>query len=249
MSTTRRVLGLLADGVPRGIAEIAKVLGLGNRAVEGACYRGWKNGLFLRSRDQVYGKLTRFRGRSGNVTNNRGFYRYLIRVDGQDSARVGGVEFVPYGEEYLSPKIPKGESKSKRIIRFLMENGDRAWYSTEIVERLTDDGIKSSNVMPAVRRAEKKGLLFVRGYRTETRQTPFSLGFLMAYIDQDKPRDVALDEAFQKTEAQLMENAGSNITGQRVRQIRDEILIARAYTSMQSMILSSHHRKCIMIKQ
>ena len=77
---------MLADGVPRGVAEISKELGLKDRAAEGACYRGWKNGLFLRSKEQVYGKLTRFRGRSGNVTNNRGFYRYLIRVEGQDSA-------------------------------------------------------------------------------------------------------------------------------------------------------------------
>ena len=32
MSTTRKVLGFLVDGIPRGIAEIAKELGLGNRA-------------------------------------------------------------------------------------------------------------------------------------------------------------------------------------------------------------------------
>ena len=33
MATTRKVLGLLVDGIPRGIAEIARELGLGNRAV------------------------------------------------------------------------------------------------------------------------------------------------------------------------------------------------------------------------
>jgi hypothetical protein len=219
-------LGLLADGVPRGVAEIAGDLGLGGRAVEGACYREWKKGSLLRSSKQVYGRFTRFRGRSGNVSNTRGFYRYLIRVEGQDRVRVGGVEYVPYGEEFLSPKIPKGESKSKRILRFLQENSKRAWYSTEIVEELEDEGIRSTHIMPAVRRAEKKGLLYVRGYRTETRQTAFSKGFLIAVIDQDKPRDAAIDEAFQKTDSQLNEDAGSNVVGRRIRAIRDEILVA-----------------------
>jgi len=75
--TLPKILGLLADGVPRGIHDISVELGLGKRAVEGACYRGWKKGLFLRSKNEVYGRLTRFRGRSGNVTNNRGYYHYL----------------------------------------------------------------------------------------------------------------------------------------------------------------------------
>ena len=39
MSTTRKVLGLLADGVPRGVAEIARELGHGNRAVEARAHQ------------------------------------------------------------------------------------------------------------------------------------------------------------------------------------------------------------------
>ena len=46
MSTSRKVLGLLANGEPRGIHEISIELGLGKRAVEGACYRGWRSGIF-----------------------------------------------------------------------------------------------------------------------------------------------------------------------------------------------------------
>lgn len=62
------VLGLLADGVPRGVHDISVELGLVKRVVEGACYRGWKGGVFLRSGKEVFGNFTRFRGRSGNIT-------------------------------------------------------------------------------------------------------------------------------------------------------------------------------------
>ena len=80
-------MGLLGDGVPRGVREISVELGLSVRGVESVCYRGWRDGLFLRSAKEVFGRLKQFHGRAGVSSNVRGYYLYLLRVEGQDSAR------------------------------------------------------------------------------------------------------------------------------------------------------------------
>jgi len=238
------VLGLLADGKPRGVHDISVELGLGKRAVEGACYRGWVGGVLFRSSKPVYGGLRQFRGRAGSVSTFRGFYLYLVRVEGQESARQGEIEFVPYGEEYLSSKVPKGESKAKRILRFLEENKEKAWYTTNVVKALKEWGIQPSVVMPAIHRFEAQGLLFVRGYRTETKMTPFGKGFLVTYLDQSVPRDKAIREALQRTEEQLTEDSGSNVVGQRIRAIRDQIIIASEGRDLVGYDFLKNHINC-----
>jgi len=44
--------------------------------------------------------------------------------------------------------------------------------------------------MTSVRRLERKGLVYVRGYRSGSRETPFKEGFLIAWIDPSKPREL-----------------------------------------------------------
>ena len=59
------------------------------------------------------------------------------------------------------------ESKAEKILMFLKKHGHRAFYSTEIVKELK---IKPTDVMPNVRRFEKKGLVFVRGYQSHDKR-------------------------------------------------------------------------------
>jgi len=110
------------------------------------------------------------------------------------------------------------------IRRFLEENCDRAFYSKEIAEALKGEGVKPRDVMSTLRRAERKGLVYIRGYRTHDRQTPFKEGYLITWIDPDKPREQALEEAIQRTEKALAEKASTSPIIERVHRIRDVII-------------------------
>lgn len=243
-STQRVVLGLLADGVPRGVHVIHLETGLAKRAVEGACYRAWKGGKLLRSKEALFGRLIQRRGRAGTVSNFRSYYMYTLRPEGEDSLVIDGVAYVLYADEYLSSKVPKGKSKSQKIIDYIKENRERAFYSNDIFVALKGEGINKSDIMSTVRRYEKKGQVFVRGYRTEKGQTPFSKGFLMTGLDENLPRKQAIEEAFQRTEKILFEDPGSNVTGQRVRAIRDQVIAATQMGEIVGMDFIQNHLKC-----
>ncbi|MBS7642885.1 hypothetical protein KEJ40_06995 [Candidatus Bathyarchaeota archaeon] len=49
--------------------------------------------------------------------------------------------------------------------------------------------------MSNVRRLERKGLVYVRGYRSEGCKTPFREGYIITWIDPSKPREQAISEA------------------------------------------------------
>ncbi len=51
----------------------------------------------------------------------------------------------------------------------------------------------------SVRRLERKGLVYVRGYR----ETSFKEGFLITWIDPSKPRELAME----RTERALIEKS------------------------------------------
>jgi len=106
----------------------------------------------------------------------------------------------------------------------LSKNSERAFYSTEIAEALKDHGIEQRDVMSTVRRAERKGLVYVRGYRMHDRQTPFKEGYLITWIDPGKPREQALEEAVQRTEKALAEKASTSPIIERLHMIRDIII-------------------------
>jgi len=169
---------------------------------------------------------------------------YVLRPEGVDSLFVDGVEYVPYSEEVLSSRVPKGKSKARRIVEFIRENRDRAFYSVDIFEALRSEGVTQSDVMSTVRRYETKGRVFVRGYRTEKGQTPFSKGFLITWLEEGIPRRRAIEEAFQRTEEILFEDPGSNVTGQRVRAIRDQVIAAAQMGEIVGMEFLRNHLGC-----
>jgi len=117
-----------------------------------------------------------------------------------------------------------GESKAEIIRKFIKENAEKAFYSREIVETLKDQGIKRRDIMSTVRRAEDKGLVYVRGYRTHDDQTPFKEGYIITWIDSSKPREQALEEAVQRTEKVLADRSSTSPIIERVHQIRDAVI-------------------------
>jgi hypothetical protein len=78
--------------------------------------------------------------------------------------------------------------------------------------------------MVNVRRYEKKGLVYVRGYKSENRQTPFQEGFLLTALDQGLPRDQAIREAVARTDLALQGRSSSSPIMERVHRIRDIVI-------------------------
>lgn len=94
----------------------------------------------------------------------------------------------------------------------------------ELAEALKEKNIRQTDVMGTVRRAEKKGLVYVRGYRTHDDATPFKEGYLITWIDSSKPREQALEEAIERTNFALAEKASTSPIIQRVHMIRDIVI-------------------------
>jgi hypothetical protein len=128
---------------------------------------------------------------------------------------------MPYFTENLDPRGGGALSKAKMIINFLRKHSDKAWFSKEISEALKDKGVKIADVMSAARRYAKKDMLYIRGYKTDRRQTPFQQGFLLTWLDKSKPWQQAIDEALAKTDAALDGKASQTPITHRIRRIRN----------------------------
>jgi hypothetical protein len=143
--------------------------------------------LVLRTEEPCCRSERVLRGRAGASRNMRQFHRYMLRPEGVSKASVNSNRYVAFSEEYLDPRGGGGLSKAQMILDYLVEHGDEAFFSADLVEALGDRGVKGSDIMSNVRRYEAKGLIYVRGYKSEKRETPFKEGFLMSYIDQESP--------------------------------------------------------------
>ncbi len=171
-----KLLAVLSSGIPKSRKQIVDETGLDD-VVGVGLWRLWKGGYILRTKKPLKERSKIFKGRAGVSGNLRSYHLYVLRPASKDLLMVQGLEFVRYEKKHLDRR-GYGESKAKLILRFLKENGDRAFYSKEIVEALKDKGVKPCDVMTHVRRFERKGLVYVRGYRTHDRQTPFKEGYL-----------------------------------------------------------------------
>jgi len=129
-------------------------------------------------------------------------------------------------------------------LNFLRVNSQRAFFTTEISKVLGSKGVKQSDVMSNVRRWEKKGLVLVRGYRLDERQTPFKEGYIVTWIDPKKPREDALKEALERTNRALIEKESTNPTIQRVHRIRDIIYESSKLRELVSFTYIQESLKC-----
>jgi len=218
------ILDLLQVAGPLSVRQICLELNERNdHRVRMILKRLWRKGMVLRTKQPIFLKEKINRGRNGLVNHVR-----AVNFYGFNNGKLG-YEFVEYENKMKDGRDKGIESKATRILIFLKENKNKAFYSTEIVKALN---VKSCDVMVNVRRFERKGLVFVRGYQTHNGRSPFRKGYVITYVDQGLPREEAVKEAFQRTNSVIVEESSSNKVLERVRMIRDQLVVANDLLSM-----------------
>ena len=149
------------------------------------------------------------------------------------SVEVGGRRYVEFAREYLDPRGGRIGSKSGRILGFLRENRDGAFYTTVIAKRLSEFGVRRDDVMCNARRWERRGLVYIRGYKTDGGQSPFREGYLLTWVDMTKPREVAMAEAVARTDKALEGVYASSPTMTRINRVRDMVV---EHTRLRSLV-------------
>jgi hypothetical protein len=225
-----KLLELMSDGKPRSTRGIAEKLGITARAAESVCYRCWRTGLLLRTAKPLRETCKTFAGRAGHRYNTR-LYHLFILQNGADETELENLKFLSF---VRTPKISK-PNKSQLILSFLRENLDRGFYTTQIAEKLKGEGVTIRDISCNLRRYEKRGLVYFRGYRSAEHETPFAGGYIVTYIDPDKDRSTAIIEATQRTELLLEGGSHVNPLADRIRTIRDELLKARELKEIVSL--------------
>jgi len=216
--TGDRVLAVLGDGEPKCLREVMAELGESSSEKVGICLRRlWKKGLILRTREPAFLREKVLKGRAGTKFNTRAVNYYVLDVKGRNQV----LDFVEYQSKKRDGRDKGVKSKARKILEFLQQNKDKAFYSKDIVEAL---GVKRCDIMPNVRRFERKGLVFVRGYQTHDRRSPFSKGYVLTWVDQHLQREQAIREAFDRTNSVIEEEASSNKVLERARMIKDQLI-------------------------
>lgn len=186
--------------------------------------RLWKNELILRTREPVYEFETCQKGRAGVSCHVRAVNYYVLNNGHEIDSR-----FVNCDTRKKDGRSREVESKASKVLNFLKQPKDKAFYSIEIRKELE---VKSPDIMTNVRRFEQRGLMYVRGYQSHDQRSPFSKGFILTWIDQEKPRDQAVREAFERTNKVIVENPTSNTIHERIRLIRDQLLTSNELLSL-----------------
>ena len=208
---------------PHASREIEKRTSTKKAAWQGLT-RTWQSGLILRSVKSIVEKEEVSMGRHlGKRKHKRSFYLYLLPPQGDSGGEhiVDGVNYVSFSKERLDPRGNREKSKAKRILRFLSEHGGEAFFSREVADALRGESVKPYDVMPAIRTAEMKGLVYVRGYPTEVGAKPFAKGYVLTWLDQSIPRKEAFDLAISATERALELKGGDMPLMVRVQRVRD----------------------------
>ncbi|MBI4258232.1 MAG: hypothetical protein HY619_04690 [Thaumarchaeota archaeon] len=215
-----RVREFFLDGRAHCLREFLQRYGLSEKEAYAALYRGWKEGLLLRTKKPILQSEKVFHGRNSTTSHIRPYHLYIWKT-GVSSLFLDGLEYVPYSIQNLDPRGGGVLSKAKMILNFLKEHSDKAWFSREIVNALKDKGVKIADVMSAARRYAKKDMLYIRGYKTDRRQTPFQQGFLLTWLDKTKPWQQAIDGALVRTDVALDGKASQTPIAHRIRRIRN----------------------------
>jgi hypothetical protein len=221
---SKRVFGFLVSNGVSSLRDVYEGLEEEPNRVDECIRRLWKRGFILRTRESSFEFETSHKGRAGVIGYTRAINYYGVNNGNELPA-----SFVKYDGRKKDGRSRDVESKAYGILNYLINNKEKAFYSNDIVKAL---GVKSCDIMANVRRFEKKGQVYVRGYQTHDGRSPFRKGFLLTFIDQDKPRDTAIREAFERTDKMLLENPTSNTIHERVRLIRDQLLTSNELLSL-----------------
>ncbi len=243
-STQRLIAGALIDGRVRSSREIVEITGLSKPASWEGLRRCWVGGLVLRSEQPRYESERLNKGRAGRPRNTRPFHLYALRPQGVDRVDVDGRTLVAFSKSFLDARGGGSESKARSILEFLRSNSGKAFFSREIASSLQGKGVKLADIMANVRRYERRGLVYVRGYRTHDHHSPFREGYLITWIDQEGSRDEALAEAVDVTNVALSNRETTNPVIERVHRVRDLVLEATKLRDLVSFTYLHNMLKC-----
>jgi len=201
-----------------------KQTGLEEGQVWACLRRCWHKGLVLRSEHPIRETNRVLKGRAGVRTNLRSYHLYVRNPkENRDDRGISNTRFVFYQQSTIhSPS----KSKARIVLEYLKEHADKAFFSKDIADALADSGVRISDVMSNTRRYERQGLVYVRGYRTHDRQTPFKEGYLLTWLNADLPREDVIAQAVERTYRALEGRAATSPTIERVYRIRDMIFAA-----------------------
>jgi DNA-binding MarR family transcriptional regulator len=161
--------------------------------------RLWLRGLILRTKQASYVFETANKGRGGVFGYTRAFNRYALN-DGRDLPS----DFVKYEDRYKDGRNLGFESKASKVLTFLKNHSDQAFYSKSIVEELK---VKPCDIMANVRRFEKQGLVFVRGYQShDARRNKWIID-----IQNGRPLATIVQMSKEIQKATLLERASTGV--------------------------------------
>jgi uncharacterized protein YggU (UPF0235/DUF167 family) len=183
-----------------------------------------------------------FHGRKGFDKRLKHYHLYIIPEAPCDSLQIGNRKFVKYDEAVHAWKPDK--IRAQLVLQFLREHPEGAFFSKQVSEALKEKGIKREDIMTNVRRFQRNGLVYVRGYRSHDRETPFADGYLFTWINQDKPREQAIAEAVERTDKIIEGNTSTNPLLRRVQRIRDEIVVATAQRDIVASTFLQEKLRC-----
>ena len=206
------------------LRDICDGLNLSSEGVDECLRRLYFRGYILRTQKPIFKFETSGKGRAGIVGYTRAIHFYVAN-DGRELSS----EFVKYDDRLKDGRNKGCESKARKVFSYLKEHPNQAFYSKDIVEALK---VKVPDVMANVRRFESKGLVYVRGYHSHDRRSPFSRGYILTYVNQEMPRDNSIKEAFDRTSKIITENPTSNTIHQRISRIRDQLLTSNEILSL-----------------
>lgn len=239
LKTRKIILSVLADFKPHPARDVIAA-GVGRKAAWQALSRSWKAGVILKSKQPIAEREALFRGRLGTIPHTKMYHLYLLPAPDllqqweteQTTCccvvRSGNrdLEFVPYRVDYADPRHSEATRKSRLILQFLEEHKKEGWFSAEIVHALKDKKVKPYDIMSTIRRAERRGRVYVKGYNTQYGSKPFAKGYLITWIDGEEStsHDSALNEAIQRAERALYAKGGDMPIVERVQRVHDKVV-------------------------
>jgi hypothetical protein len=198
--------------------------------------------VILRSEHPIRETNRVLKGRAGIRTNLRSYHLYIRNPkENRGDKGIGNTRFVFYQQSTIHAP---SKSKARIVLEYLKEHADRAFFSKEIADTLKDSGVRISDIMSNTRRYERQGLVYVRGYRTHDRQTPFKEGYLLTWINMGLPREDAISEAVERTDRALEGRAATSPTIERVYRIRDMIFAATKTREILAQSYIAHELGC-----